>query len=136
MSRARLTFEPTRRVLAGICLVAVSFLGPAAGVASAQSITEYPLPLTERGMQSIVSGPDGALWFTEWRTRRLVRMTTNGEVTEFPAPGLPQLGLNEITVGPSGTLLVLTCTCSVSQIVQMTTGGDELARYSGPSRVS
>jgi virginiamycin B lyase len=67
--------------------------------------------------QSIVAGPDGALWFTEQifsrslsRTSagKIVRMTTGGTFTEYPIPGgsskvtTPNPG--DVAVGPDGAL--------------------------------
>jgi hypothetical protein len=55
----------------------------------------------------IVSGPDGALWFSESSTilapDKIGRITTAGVITDFPvitSPSLPQL----ITAGPDGAL--------------------------------
>ena len=34
----------------------------------------------------ITMGPDGALWFTETSADRIGRITTDGQITEFPLP--------------------------------------------------
>jgi len=50
---------------------------------------------------SIVSGPDGALWFTEW-CGKIGRLAPSGGVMEYPMPAgrVPQA----ITVGPDGAI--------------------------------
>ncbi len=77
--------------------------------ARAQTITEYPLPTsinsyptTPRG---IVTGPDGALWFTLEGTinNKIGRITTAGAITAFPVP-LPSGGADAIAAGPDGAL--------------------------------
>ena len=45
------------------------------------SISEYPIPTTNSGPQDIVTGPDGALWFSEPNQRQIGRITTDGDVT-------------------------------------------------------
>jgi virginiamycin B lyase len=53
---------------------------------------------------SIVTGPDGNLWFLERNTNSIARVTPGGVVTEFPT-GLPGFAsLNQITNGPDGAL--------------------------------
>jgi len=50
----------------------------------------------------ITTGPDGALWFTDFGTDSIGRISTDGTVTNFtdPAIGFP----DEITSGPDGAL--------------------------------
>lgn len=58
------------------------------------------------GLSDIVSGPDGNLWFTEWRTGRIGRITPLGSISEFRLPTVggilsrPQA----LAVGPDGNL--------------------------------
>lgn len=61
-------------------------------------ITRFPLPEREVGPAAIASGPDGALWFTETYKPRIGRITTSGQITEFPTPWR----VNGITGGPDG----------------------------------
>lgn len=58
----------------------------------------YPLVTTAT---AITSGPDGALWFTDATTPGLGRITTSGEITLFPAPGLQP---SNLTVGSDGAI--------------------------------
>ena len=48
----------------------------------------------------IVAGPDDALWYTTMGSERVGRITTAGEIEEFPAPGMPSM----IASGPDGAL--------------------------------
>jgi virginiamycin B lyase len=74
--------------------------------ASAQSITEYPIPSPASGNQpiaGIATGSDGALWFTDGNGNRIVRVTTAGTFTEFHLP-TPSSNSEDITAGPDGAL--------------------------------
>jgi virginiamycin B lyase len=53
------------------------------------------------GPTIITTGPDGALWFTEYRAHRVGRVSTGGEVTESP---LRECGPFGIAAGPDGAL--------------------------------
>jgi virginiamycin B lyase len=66
-------------------------------------MTEYPLPAG--GIpSSLVAGPDGALWITLYDTKQLIRVTTNGEVTDVFAL-LPEWKYPaSLLVGPDGNL--------------------------------
>jgi virginiamycin B lyase len=46
---------------------------------------QYALPKGS-GPQTIVSGPDGALWFTETSGDEIGRITTTGVITQFAVP--------------------------------------------------
>jgi virginiamycin B lyase len=67
-------------------------------------VTEYPVPT---GMwatpEGITTGPDGALWFTEYAVSTIGRITTSGEITEYFLPTRHSYP-SEITAGPDGAL--------------------------------
>ncbi len=67
-------------------------------ITQAGGVTEFAVPSTSYPGR-IVSGPDGNLWFTDLGGEDVSRMTTEGQITEFPVPttnGTP----DAITVGP------------------------------------
>jgi virginiamycin B lyase len=71
-------------------------------MAAGGHITEFPLPSGSRPL-GITVGPDGALWFAESGTNKIGRITTGGQVQEFPTPfGGSQPA--RITAGPDGNL--------------------------------
>jgi virginiamycin B lyase len=82
------------RVCAAVLLPACSTVG---------QITEYAVPSSIGGPSGITSGPDGALWFTEWSANNIGRITTAGRVTEYPIT-TPESAPNAITAGPDGAL--------------------------------
>jgi virginiamycin B lyase len=51
----------------------------------------------------IVNGPDNALWFTEPTANKIGRITTAGQITEYPLPGTLS-GPRGITVGADSAL--------------------------------
>jgi virginiamycin B lyase len=75
-------------------------------------ITEYPVSTPNSGGPPlgnnfgplwIASGPDGALWFTDYEGDYIGRITTSGSVTEYPVPTADSApGI--ITAGPDGAL--------------------------------
>jgi streptogramin lyase len=67
------------------------------------SIAEFSVPTANSQPLSIVTGPDGNLWFTEFLGNKVARMTVDGTVTEFPIPTANSRP-DEIDVGPDGNL--------------------------------
>ena len=71
---------------------------PADGSPSFQFFT---LPTLGANPSGITAGPDGNLWFTEFGTNQIGRITTLGIITEFgPVSGSP----DRIAAGPDGNL--------------------------------
>ena len=69
------------------------------------TITEFPVPAANAGPSGITAGPDGNLWFTEFRTADKIGMInpTTHAITEFRHPHR-QLRSRGITAGPDGNL--------------------------------
>ena len=71
------------------------------------TVTEFPVParnsVTGSFPQRIVSGPDGALWFTDAGNNSIDRITTSGSVTIYPVPTTAAFPFG-ITVGPDHDL--------------------------------
>jgi len=67
------------------------------------TINEFNLPTATSGPLKIASGPDGNLWFTEFNSGKIGRITPAGLVTEFAVPNAKS-GLGGIASGPDGNL--------------------------------
>lgn len=69
---------------------------------AASPVTEYPIYTPESEPTTIVTGPDGNLWFTGNSANNIDKITPSGVVTEYHLSGNQQpFG---ITVGPDGNL--------------------------------
>lgn len=66
--------------------------------------TEFPLPTPGSSQGTITTGPDGNLWFGEWKGGNSIgRITPVGVITEFPSP-TPSSRTWGIAAGPDGAL--------------------------------
>src|SRR5258707_5139054 len=90
-----------------LVLMVILLVGAAVGFATqalAQTFNEFPPPTAGSAPYGSTTGPDGALWFTEFGTNKIGRIATTGAITEFQL----SLGLNAgpagITAGPDGAL--------------------------------
>jgi streptogramin lyase len=96
----RLSLARGRRTAVIGCLVAAVALSLGAAVARAVTIDEFPAP---GGPFAISAGPDGNIWFTQFDTDRIGRMSTAGTLlgeTQAPAGS----GVGDIIAGPGGNL--------------------------------
>jgi streptogramin lyase len=84
-------------------VLVVGLVGMVAGIAGAQTITEFPGPTAGSGPIGIAAGPDGALWFTETDGNKIGRITTAGVFTEFAVPTADSIPVG-IAAGSDGTL--------------------------------
>ena len=66
-------------------------------------ITEFPMPTPDSGPRALAAGPDGNIWFSEYRANRIGRITPRGEITEFALPR-PNSGPGDITAGADGAM--------------------------------
>lgn len=107
-------------------LAAAGLTATAAGVEGAV-LGQYVIPATPTiaaTPAAIVSGPDGALWFTESRPDRIGRVTADGNFADYQVtPGSYPVG---IAVGPDGALWFTEA--KASRIGRITTAG-VLAEY-------
>jgi virginiamycin B lyase len=68
------------------------------------TITDFPTPTPTADPASIVTGPDGNLWFTEFAVNKIGMMNPTAHVTvEFPMPAANSNPYS-ITSGPDGNL--------------------------------
>lgn len=87
-------------------------------ITSHGTTTRFKVPGKSTGPAALAAGPNGDLWFTERTTSflprfagqppdttqyKLGRITTTGEVTEFPLPN-PGVSAQGITAGPDGNV--------------------------------
>jgi virginiamycin B lyase len=94
----------------GLLPVVIVSVWAAVGVADhalAVMLTEFPLNFSATGVTagagSITAGPDSALWFTEYNSGKIGRITSAGVITELfltTSGGAP----TNITAGPDGAL--------------------------------
>src|SRR5207245_3541468 len=64
------------------------------------SITEFDVPTPNSGPIGITVGPDGNLWFAEYTSGQIGRITNTGVISEFPVPSGAGSAPYEITAGP------------------------------------
>lgn len=85
-------------------------------------ITEYPTPTRDASPTDIITGPDGALWFTESTVNQIGRVSIAGghvTIAEYTTPTL-KAEPTDITVGPDGALWFTEG--SANRIGRVTTG--------------
>ncbi len=90
-------------------------------------VTTYPLPTAGAGPSGITAGPDGNVWFLESDVDQIAKVTTSGDITEYPANGYPWFG---IITGPDGNLwfpYIYANSCECSAIGRITTSGTTTA---------
>ena len=92
----------TRSLLMLGFLLAALVLGLPAP-ADTGSVVEYAVPTTGSQPVSIVTGPDGNLWFTEFAADQIGRLSTDGTFDEFPIPTAASQP-DELTDGPDGNV--------------------------------
>ncbi len=64
-------------------------------------LTVYPCNSCTAPPDAITNGPDGALWFTDWD---IGRITTSGQITQFPVLSNYGNAGDGIVTGPDGNL--------------------------------
>ncbi len=97
---------PTRAISSVVALalgVWVLCTCGSAAAATEGAIAEFSTPAAESEPAAIVSGPDGNLWFTEFKAEKIGRITPDGAITEFSIP-TPVNRPDSITLGPEGSL--------------------------------
>ena len=63
---------------------------------------EYGLPTPAAGPGQMTAGPGGNLWFVESNAGKIGRISTSGQITEYPIAN--SLSLQGITEGPDGNI--------------------------------
>jgi streptogramin lyase len=89
--------------IAATLSIALLTLSATASVAGAAMISQYPLEAANGRPVSIVTGPEGNLWFTQTNgTDAIDRITPSGTITSYPTSGASTPG--DIALGPDGKL--------------------------------
>jgi streptogramin lyase len=109
-------------------LAAVAWVDYASG-APEGNIAEFPLTTLASESSSIAPGPDGNLWFTEFKGNKIGRITIGGAITEFPL-ATPTSHPEGIAPGPDGNLWFTER--KADKIGQITPSG-VIAEFSVPS---
>jgi virginiamycin B lyase len=91
-------------------------------------ITEYSLPSGSEP-QGVTHGPDGNIWYTEYKSHKIGKITTSGTITEYSLP--EKSGPESITEGPDGNLWFTDE--SSSKIGKITTSGT-ITEYALPEK--
>lgn len=99
---ARLIARAGATVAMIACALGLS-AGAALGAAPGTILATFPFAAAHGYGNAITWGPDGALWFTRSDTNSIDRMSTSGQLTEYPLPNVASVP-EGITVGPDGAL--------------------------------
>ncbi len=119
----------TTATLPGVDGVNVFAIATPGGSSSQSGFSEYAIPTPNSNPFSIVTGPDGALWFTENSGNKIGRITTSGVISEYaiPTTGAAPYG---IAAGSDGALWF--AENQASQIGRVTTSG-QITEYQTPT---
>ncbi len=93
-------------------------------------VTEFALPTPQSQPYEITSGPDGAIWFAEYKGNHIGRITPAGQVSEFPPLPTSDSGPVVITPGSDGALWFTEW--NANKIGRITTDG-QLTEYPIPT---
>jgi virginiamycin B lyase len=67
--------------------------------------TEYATPTSNANPLGIAPGPDGNMWFAESGACQLGKITSGGQITEYPvSAGVDGCSFSDVAVGPDGVL--------------------------------
>jgi virginiamycin B lyase len=97
----------------------------------AATIIELEIP-NNAGSGGLTSGPDGALWFTEYFDNKIARVTTSGDFTEYPIPTANSYP-GQVAAGPDGAVLTEQ---NADKIGRITTTGGTVTEHPAPTPVA
>jgi len=100
VSRRRSPWRAAAAIVAAVASLAV--LAAPAHAALTPTITERALAPSSHPV-GLATGPDGALWITQWSNAAIGRMTLAGVTTPYTLP-TPDAETTAITIGPDGNL--------------------------------
>jgi streptogramin lyase len=93
------------------------------------SVHEFALKTKYSFPSGITAGPDGNVWFTETGADKIGRITTNGDISEFPLS--PASGPIGIVLGPDGNLWV--AEAYANKIAMISPAGALIGEYAVPT---
>ncbi len=88
-------------------------------LAQSSKITEYPIPTATSLPTSIISGPDGNLWFDESYNQKIAKITPAGAITEYETTSSPV----SLVIGPDGNVWFTEVVYPVPAIARITPAG-------------
>jgi streptogramin lyase len=106
-------------VLLAVPIAALEVPLTAAAADAPPTVTNYPAPYSISWACDITTGPDGALWFTNFRGNSIGRMSTDGTLTTYTGTGVS--APCAITTGPDGALWFMNN--GNNSVGRITTGG-------------
>ena len=71
----------SRRLVLVASLAAMLVVAASSSASVAGHFKQFPIPTANSEPRRIAAGPDGALWFTEFRASQIGRITTGGAIT-------------------------------------------------------
>jgi virginiamycin B lyase len=87
-------------------------------------ISEFDIPTPDSGPRALAAGPDGNIWFSEFKASKIGRITPDGAITEFSLPR-PSSGPGDITAGADGAMWFVELS---GQIDGLTSDGGRVGR--------
>jgi len=116
-----------------VCVAGAPFLVPA-GAAQATTtgdpcpspFTVHQVPTANSNPYAIANGPDGAVWFSELggdegQPRKIGRISTAGQIAEYPATTSPYAQITGLTAGPDHALWYTSSSGNTGLISRLTT---------------
>ena len=87
-----------------LCACVLPLMLASLSCASDDVVCEYQLTSEGNRPQAITIGPDGNLWVTEVLKHKILRVTSQGKISEFPIPGSEVGVIQGIAAGTDGCL--------------------------------
>jgi virginiamycin B lyase len=91
-------------------LFAAGMRGKIGRITTTGAVTEFAISADNCSPAGIITGPDGALWFTEPVNGKIERVTADGKINEFALPD-PDAQPWGITTWPDGALWFTEASC-------------------------
>ena len=88
-----------------VALTGIALLGcPDGAMALPEgSVSQFAVPTAESEPGGLAAGPDGNMWFTEYKGEKIGRITTSGAISEFSIP-TEKARPEALATGPEGNL--------------------------------